>query len=224
MSRRALALLFGIAEIAACSMDWAVPNEAIEGGVEPIESGPDVAFVLNDANALQDAPPGDALVLDVNLPDGRDAGLDIGKGDVGPVDTGPPPPCAMCNAGQVCAYQDRMCGLSAPLSCTSKTVFCLNGTVCGCDGNFYPGDCQALEAGTTPTDVDNCPQQPANTVRCGQYRYCTTIGGVCVRNSGVDFCASKNGCGPGCNCLLNQYCGDAGGFCNGAVEIVTCNP
>src|SRR5262245_35135496 len=90
MRRRALALLFGIAEVvAACSMDWSLPGDAGEGGATPpIDVGREGGTVLMDGTVASDGgadAPTDAMgdaITDVVAPpidsDGKDTALPLG--------------------------------------------------------------------------------------------------------------------------------------------------
>jgi hypothetical protein len=140
----------------------------------------------------------------------RDASLvdDAGVGAACGALTDPP-----CADGTYCEWSDNRCGAIMHGACAAipRGVLCAisSAPVCGCDGQNYPGECQAAQAGVDVSSTATCPV-PTGMFRCG-WRYCrhdldycsAQVGGV-VSNPGSYTCkaltAACNGA-PSCACV-----------------------
>jgi cysteine-rich repeat protein len=142
-------------------------------------------------------------------------------------------PCertADCALQAVCARHDDRCRATSGICRPRYEGQCQGSTfqVCGCDGNAYPNECAAWEAGVTTQGGDGlnqrvgkrCYCRPEVGRTCGGGRFCDRpylslarcgrdasrrrrrIGGICVDASSE--CASDFG-GPVCGCDGRTY-------------------
>jgi hypothetical protein len=82
-------------------------------------------------------------------------------------------PVAPCAAGEYCAYQPQICGKGTRLgTCRAATVGCGTGApACGCDGNVYPSECAAHDAGVDLDVTGGCRADVPDFIHCGP-RFC----------------------------------------------------
>ncbi len=111
-----------------------------------------------------------------------------------------------CSADTYCEWSDNLCGSRTHGACATipRGVLCAISAapVCGCDGNNYPGACEASQAGVDVSSNASCPE-PAGMFRCG-WSYC---------QHDVDYCHAQVGgavSNPG-----NYVCDPLPAACNG---------
>lgn len=125
-----------------------------------------------------------------------------------------------CAADEYCAWNNEVCHIrpeasreDQPGACAPRAAFCGDsgpaGAVCGCDGNTYPGRCEANMAGVDVQNEGGCTP-PTGMFSCG-YQFCTVGAEFCEgwlgdgNDSGPDHYACKAlpaDCSPAaCGCL-----------------------
>jgi hypothetical protein len=138
----------------------------------------------------------------------------------------PPARCAAllaCDPGQYCVDPAYTCGAATTLGKCEPSpggACAPDVAVCGCDGETYPSQCAAAQAGQDITDTVSCTV-PAGTFACGPY-FCRATDQICKKTQ--DFrntltpvswscIAQLPGCPTGCECAA----------CGACVAAHTCN-
>ncbi|MFT3837466.1 MAG: Kazal-type serine protease inhibitor domain-containing protein [Myxococcaceae bacterium] len=131
-----------------------------------------------------------------------------------------------CSSANVCIWNDKSCGATdGSGTCQPRPSGCPSTyqPVCGCDGQVYPNECVANQAGVDVSVSNNCTP-PNGYFSCGwafcaeASSYCTKTLGGAAGNPGSYSCdpfPSTCGTSPSCQCLSGQTCG---GMCTGDVN------
>lgn len=108
----------------------------------------------------------DVCGLDGRPYDDRCAALDAGTQVAYVGDCRRCPSGESCEEGEACVAVDGLCGEGGGRVCLPADPACEGGeSVCGCDGQMYPSQCEALRAGVAVSQFGGCPG-PEGTFAC----------------------------------------------------------
>ena len=99
-----------------------------------------------------------------------------------------------CGGGEICQPYAGGCESTVGRCLPPSAVGCVSGRVCGCDGAIHESYCDALGAGTKPTDLSRC-EPPNDAVECLD-KYCDLETEACQMNEETTCAAGQ--CFPDC--------------------------